>query len=54
MSHNNLAYYANLLLTHATDLGDERACIDTLRLFRIPEDILNQYLEEIIELARSL
>ena len=52
MTQFTMAYYANLLI--GTDLGDERICIELLRDHKVPEDIINQHLEQIIEIARSL
>ena len=56
MTQLTMAYYANLLfnLDPPADLGDERSCIELLRQNKVPEDIINQHLEQIIEIARSL
>lgn len=55
MSKRDLRHYADLVRTHPrADLGDERTVIEILRENHVPEDLIDTYLDEIIEIARTL
>ena len=55
MSKQTLRHYANLVRQDPrADLGDERTIIEILRENQIPEDLIDNYLDEIIEIARIL